>query len=68
MAFGIVNSLGAYVTLTGIGLLYGRTGQLGLAPLAVALAGHPPDALVAAGFVLVVTGFLVKAAVVPFHF
>jgi hypothetical protein len=67
LTFGIVNSLGAYLTLTGIGLLYGRTGQLGLAPLAAALAGHPVDALVAASFVLVVTGFLVKAAVVAFH-
>ena len=39
--FGIVNSLGAYVTLFGVALLYGRTGRLGLAQLAVALAGKP---------------------------
>jgi multicomponent Na+:H+ antiporter subunit D len=68
LTFGIVNSFGAYLTLTGIGLLYGRAGQLGLAPLAAALAGRPGDALVVTAFVLVVTGFLVKAAVVPFHF
>jgi multicomponent Na+:H+ antiporter subunit D len=69
LTFGIVNSLGAYVTLVGIGLLYARTGQLGLAQLGVALAAAPPPGvLVAVAFVLVCTGFLVKAAAVPFHF
>ncbi|MCE3553269.1 complex I subunit 5 family protein [Pseudonocardia sp. RS11V-5] len=68
LAFGVVNSFGAYVTLTGIGVLYAQTGQLGLAPLAVALQGRPPGAVVVGGFVLVVTGFCVKAALVPFHF
>lgn len=68
LAFGIVNSFGAYVTLTGIGLLYARTGELGLAQLATALQAQPPGTLVAAAFVLVCTGFLVKAAAVPFHF
>ncbi|MGH9086573.1 MAG: complex I subunit 5 family protein [Acidimicrobiales bacterium] len=66
--FGIVNSLGAYVTLMGIGLLYARTGDLGLPQLHAALADHRPDALVVAAFVLVLTGFLVKGAMVPFHF
>ncbi|HEY3467620.1 MAG TPA: complex I subunit 5 family protein [Amycolatopsis sp.] len=66
--FGVVNSLGAYFTLMGIGLLYARGGQLGLAQLGVALDGRPADALVLAAFVLVCTGLLVKAAAVPFHF
>jgi multicomponent Na+:H+ antiporter subunit D len=66
--FGIINSLGAYLTATGLGLLYSRTGQLGLPQLSRALAGHRADALVVAAFVLVSTGWLVKAAVVPFHF
>jgi multicomponent Na+:H+ antiporter subunit D len=66
--FGVVNSLGAYFTLMGIGLLYARGGQLGLAQLGVALDGRPPDALVLGAFVLVCTGLLVKAAAVPFHF
>jgi multicomponent Na+:H+ antiporter subunit D len=66
--FGVVNSLGAYLSLSGVGLLYARTGDLGLPQLGRALAGHRPDALVVVGFVLVLTGFLVKAAVVPFHF
>ncbi|MGW4487421.1 complex I subunit 5 family protein [Amycolatopsis sp. NPDC004368] len=66
--FGAVNSLGAYFTLMGIGLLYARGGQLGLAQLGVALDGRPADALVIVAFVLVCTGLLVKGAAVPFHF
>ena len=66
--FGVVNSLGTYLSLFGVGLLYARTGQLNLAGLGRALAGDRPDALVIAGFVLVSTGFLVKGALAPFHF
>ncbi len=39
LTFGVVNSLGAYLSLTGIGILYARTGQLGLPQLGTALAG-----------------------------
>jgi multicomponent Na+:H+ antiporter subunit D len=67
LSFGLINSLGAYITLFGIGLLYARTGTLGLPQLSVALAGRPADLLVTVAFCLVVTGFLVKAAIVPFH-
>jgi multicomponent Na+:H+ antiporter subunit D len=66
--FGVINSLGAYFTLTGIGLIYARTGELGLAQVGHELAGRHPDGLVIASFVLIVTGWLVKAAAVPFHF
>ena len=68
LSFGVINSLGAYLCLTGIGMLYARTGQLGLPQLATALAGHGTDPLVLAAFVLIATGWLVKAAAVPFHF
>ncbi|MGW7569961.1 complex I subunit 5 family protein [Streptomyces tendae] len=69
LAFAVVNSLGAYALLMGIGLLYARTGELALAEIGSALDAHgPPDALVLAGFVLVLTGLLVKAAAVPFQF
>jgi multicomponent Na+:H+ antiporter subunit D len=64
--FGIVNSLGAYLTLTGIALVYARTGQLGFAAIGRNLHGH--DALVIVAFALICTGFLVKSAAVPFHF
>jgi multicomponent Na+:H+ antiporter subunit D len=65
--FGVVNSIGAYLTLTGISLLYAVTGELGFA----AIGRHLPDAhpaLVVGGAALVMSGFLVKAAAVPFHF
>ncbi|MCQ9165752.1 complex I subunit 5 family protein [Arthrobacter sp. STN4] len=66
--FGVINSLGAYISLMGIGMLYAATGQLNLALLSRALTARGPDVLVVVGFVAVATGFLVKAAAVPFHF
>ncbi|MFI6452717.1 complex I subunit 5 family protein [Streptosporangium amethystogenes] len=66
--FAVINSLGAYLTLMGIGLLYARTGELGLAQLGAALGDRRADALILTAFVLVVTGFLVKAAMAPVHF
>ncbi|MER5451754.1 complex I subunit 5 family protein [Streptomyces sp. NPDC002764] len=72
LTFGVVTSLGAYAMLMGIGLLYARTGELALTQIGRGLdsaAVHGgPDALTLAGFVLVLTGLLVKAAAAPFHF
>ncbi|MEU6591587.1 complex I subunit 5 family protein [Streptomyces sp. NPDC046881] len=71
LTFGVVNSLGAYAMLMGIALLYARTGELAMTKIGRGLdaAGQGgPDALVLASFVLVLTGLLVKAAAVPFHF
>ncbi|MCH5671372.1 complex I subunit 5 family protein [Streptomyces gilvus] len=69
LSFAVVNSLGAYAMLMGIGLLYARTGELALTQIGRGLDAHgAPDALTLAGFVLVLTGLLVKAAAVPFHF
>ncbi|WP_369046485.1 complex I subunit 5 family protein [Sinomonas sp. P10A9] len=65
--FGIVNSLAAYISLTGVALMYAHTGSLNLAALSVELSGDRSP-LVAVTFVLVCTGFLVKGAVSPFHF
>ncbi|MGP4028240.1 complex I subunit 5 family protein [Actinomadura sp. 3N407] len=73
--FGIVQSIGAYLTLAGIALVYGRTGELVMASAGRALhapgaglGGGHADALITASFVLICTGYLVKAAAVPFHF
>ena len=66
--FAITNSVGAILVLAGIALLYGRTGALNLAQLGQSLAGRPADRLVVVAFLLLMVGFFVKAAVVPFHF
>jgi multicomponent Na+:H+ antiporter subunit D len=66
--FAITNSVGAFMTLSGIALLYGRTGALNMAQVGEALSGQPTDELVVGAFVLITIGFLVKAAAVPFHF
>jgi multicomponent Na+:H+ antiporter subunit D len=68
IGFGLVNSLAAYGALMGIALLYARTGALNLAQLGTTLGGRRPDALVLVGGAMVTVGWLVKAALVPFHF
>jgi multicomponent Na+:H+ antiporter subunit D len=67
LTFAISSSVGSLLLLFGIGLLYGRTGALNLAHLGRALAHGPHDTLVVVAFALVMSGLLVKAAVVPFH-
>jgi multicomponent Na+:H+ antiporter subunit D len=66
--FAMTNSVGGFLVLAGIALLYGRTGALNLAQLGQSLAGRPADRLVVVAFLLLMVGFFVKAAVVPFHF
>ncbi|MHB8504945.1 MAG: complex I subunit 5 family protein [Acidimicrobiales bacterium] len=66
--FAITNSVGAYLSLSGIALVYGRTGALNMAQIGRDLAGHRPDGLVVASFVLIIAGLLVKSAVFPFQF
>ncbi|HEY1807209.1 MAG TPA: complex I subunit 5 family protein [Acidobacteriaceae bacterium] len=65
--FAVTNTVAAFMMLTGIGMLYSTTGALNLAQMGLLLAGRH-DRLVLAAFVFLMTGFLVKAAVVPFHF
>ncbi|HWG48690.1 MAG TPA: proton-conducting transporter membrane subunit [Candidatus Acidoferrales bacterium] len=65
--FAITNTIGAFLALSGVGLLYGRTGALNMAQIGKSL-GQTHDGLVVAAFVMITCGFLVKAAVVPFHF
>ncbi len=66
--FAVTNSLGGMTVLMGIGFLYARTGSLNLAQIGQALAGRHADGLIVVAFALLTGGFLVKAAVVPFHF
>jgi multicomponent Na+:H+ antiporter subunit D len=66
--FAITNSVGAYLSLTGIALIYGRTGALNMAQISRYVSSHPPGGLVVIAFLLIITGLLVKSAIVPFHF
>ena len=68
LTFAVTNSVGAVMILFGIALLYGRTGALNLAQVGEALATRQSDGLVVVAFALITGGFLVKAAIVPFHF
>ncbi|HKW24762.1 MAG TPA: proton-conducting transporter membrane subunit [Terriglobales bacterium] len=65
--FAITNTVGALLVLSGIGLLYGRTGALNMAQIGRTLGGRL-DGLVITAFVFIMAGFFIKAAVFPFHF
>ena len=65
--FAITNTVGAFLVLSGIGLLYGRTGALNMAQIGRTL-GSNLDGLVITALVFIMAGFFVKAAVFPFHF
>jgi multicomponent Na+:H+ antiporter subunit D len=65
--FAVTNTVGAFLVLSGIGLLYGRTGALNMAQIGRTLGGNL-DGLVITAFVFIMAGFFIKAAVIPFHF
>lgn len=65
--FAITNTVGAFLALIGIALLYSRTDALNMAQIGRALSNQM-DATIIVAFVLIMCGFYVKAAAVPFHF
>ena len=67
LSFAVVNSLGAFLVLIGVVMVYARTGALNMSQMGHALAG-PADPLVIAAFSLIACGFFVKASIVPMHF
>jgi len=66
----IINLVGSTLFLVGVGLLYGVTGTLNMADLALRVAAASPgdQGLIAAAGLLLTTVFALKAAVVPLHF
>lgn len=66
--FAVTNTVGAFLLLHGIALLYARTGTLAFAEIGRELAAGPPDVLLVASFALLSAGLFTKAAIVPFHF
>lgn len=65
--FAITNSLGDYLFAIGIALIYARTGSLNLAQIGDTLSHGPAGGLVIVAMTLLLCGFLIKGAVVPFH-
>jgi multicomponent Na+:H+ antiporter subunit D len=66
--FAITNSVAGYAMFIAIAMLYARTGALNMAQIGATLDGHHADPLVIVAMVLLLVGFLTKAAVVPLHF
>ena len=66
--FTVLNTIGSYLFLGGIGLLYALAGSLDMASVGRTLAGLGDNPVANAAFVLMATGLLLKAAQVPFHF
>lgn len=66
----VINLVGSTLFLVAIGLLYGMTGTLNMADLAVRVAAAPPgdQGLIAASALLLTLVFALKAALVPLHF
>lgn len=65
--FAVLNTIGAFMIVIGIGLLYARTGALNFAQVGRSLGNHA-DALLVLAFLVIAVGYLIKAAVAPFHF
>jgi multicomponent Na+:H+ antiporter subunit D len=65
--FTVINTIGSYLILGGIGLLYAQGGALDFSALAQAVAKAPDDPVLSAAFALLAMGFLIKAAQVPFQ-
>lgn len=63
----IMGTVGATFYVIGIGFLYGATGTLNLADMALRLATLGDAAAVQAGLAMVVTGLAIKAAIFPLH-
>jgi multicomponent Na+:H+ antiporter subunit D len=65
--FAIVNTLGGYFVAIGIALVYAETGALNLAQIGRTLTAQRAGAPAIVALTVILCGFLVKAAVVPFH-
>ncbi len=66
--FTVMNTIGSYLFLGGIGLLYALAGSLDMASIGRAVGAGGNPIVADAAFVLLAAGLLVKAAQAPFHF
>lgn len=67
LKYFVLGALSSGVLLYGASLLYGATGQVGLADLAEATAGGEGGTILTLGWVLLLCGLLFKVSAVPFH-
>jgi multicomponent Na+:H+ antiporter subunit D len=65
--FAVLNTIGGFLALLGLGMFYSRTGALNMAQIGHTL-GRDSSVLVVTAFVFTISGFLIKAAAFPFHF
>jgi multicomponent Na+:H+ antiporter subunit D len=66
--FTIINGIGSYLFLMGLGLIYARLGVLDFSALEQGVARQPHDVVLYGSFALLAAGLLIKGAQVPFHF
>jgi multicomponent Na+:H+ antiporter subunit D len=67
--FAVMNTVGAFLSLAGVALVYAFTGSLNMVEVGQTLAQKgPPAGFLSVVFLFIISGFLVKAAVFPFHF
>jgi multicomponent Na+:H+ antiporter subunit D len=65
--FAVTNTIGSFLAVIGIALVYARTGALNIAQAGHVLDHGHVDGLVVVALAFLACGFLVKAAIVPFH-
>ncbi|KTC92630.1 complex I subunit 5 family protein [Legionella cincinnatiensis] len=66
--FVITNMLGGMLILLGVTFIYSKTGALNFAQIGALLQNQTLDNIIITSFVLMTIGFLIKAAIAPFHF
>ncbi|MCL6510320.1 MAG: hypothetical protein K6U78_06500 [Anaerolineae bacterium] len=64
----LISSVATFCLLFGIGSLYVSYGTLNMADLAARIAADPNQTLLPVAIVLLAVTFMIKSAVVPFHF
>jgi multicomponent Na+:H+ antiporter subunit D len=65
--YQVLGGLASLLVLFGIALIYWRTGTLNIADIAIILTGEERDAFIVFVQLIMVTGFGIKAALIPFH-
>ncbi len=65
--YAVMGSLGSLFLLLGISFLYGYTGTLNMAHMAMRLGELGSAPVTVTALVLLLSGFALKAAIVPFH-